>query len=215
MKTSKKVSFTLLSTFMLISYSQTLYSQDIEIDFDRWEIGVDLLPLINKNVVPISFFIKKLNLKQKKFAYIRQGYRLRIGAEITNSNTSPLYDVKSTEVLIRPGFEWDKKIKSTEIFYGIDIVSRYQRSLTEGILDGLNQAKLESSSLYLGVSPIIGVNYKIVKNIKASVESSIDILYRQNKQAFFQADTNTENEKSKGFYLKTNPIFTVNMVFVF
>lgn len=83
------------------------------VDFDKFEVGIDVLWLIGKNTPPISIFVKKVKLKQKDFGFRQEGYRLRIGGYFyrpTNHwyNSLPVLQYNYT-LLIRPGYEWHKK----------------------------------------------------------------------------------------------------------
>lgn len=189
------------------------YGNAQEIDFERWEIGIDLLPLINKNTIPPSLFIRKLTLKQKErsFGLIRRGLRARVGFDVNKPELSFPFANESYRVVIRPGYEWDVRLKSVEVHYGIDLVGQYDKYHIENTTS-TSPVFINQSSTILGVAPIVGVSYKVVKNIKISIESNVEMAFTRSN--YVDSQTGIPELKS-GFRLRANPIYVLNASFTF
>jgi hypothetical protein len=186
-----------------------------EIDFDRWEIGIDILPLIGRNVAPPSISIKKLELKQKEneFGLARRGFRLRAGCNISSPENAFPFTANNHDILFRPGYEWDRKIKSVEVFFALDLQARFQNTYFRGS-DGVNEISVKNQMGSYGVSPVVGVNYKIVKNIKISLETAADLLLTRTTRSE-QVGSEISTTKSNGVRIQLSPIYVLNAVFVF
>jgi hypothetical protein len=200
-----------LLLFVLLTATSIGYSQ--EIDFDRWEVGIDLLPLINKNTIPPSLFAKRLSLKQKQrsFGYVRRGIRTRLGFDINNPDLLIPYRNESYRVVFRPGYEWQVRLKSIDISYGLDLIGQYEKVHLENssVVDPI---VLEYRFAILGLAPVVGLSYKVVKNIRLSIESNIEVAYTNSKYIDVLA---TETRSENGLRIRANPIYVLNASFVF
>jgi hypothetical protein len=194
--------------------SGILYGQDI--DFDRWEVGIDMLTLINQNTIPPSVFVKRLQLKQRKkeTGYIWRGVRARVGASFSIPDKAHPYTTNNHIFLVRPGYEWNRQIKSVEVLYGIDAVAYFQNFDDYGP-NGNQMTFYRNSTMYLGVSPVMGVSYKIIKNIKISLESSFDCLYMQSAHTYKYGVEDPFTRTDQRLVLQLHPLYVLNAVFVF
>lgn len=218
-------------TFLLLLLTNISYGQ--EVDWDKFEVGIDLLWIIKRNNIPPSFFIKKLDLKQRKndFGFIRRGYRIRVGAnyeqpnEKTQTNGYTSLRQSNYSIIFRPGYEWHKRIKSFDIFYGFDINTYFSGSKTENSIVYINA---DTGGFYyllytqtnryarIGLSPILGTTIKVYKNISLTMESTIDFYY-SNQINSYNGNQNYEDIKVKGngFGISTYPLYTLNVSFLF
>jgi hypothetical protein len=191
------------------------YANSQEIDFDRWEIGIDMLPLIGKNVAPPSISIKKLELKQKnnEFGLARRGFRLRAGCTMSSQEYALPFKTDTYDILFRPGYEWDRTIKGVDIFLAVDLVASFQKYYTE-YYDGAALRTYKFRRASVGPSPVVGVNYKIVKNMKLSLETALDLLFtRTSRLEHYNSEVSTAIRN--GFFIRLSPIYALNAVFVF
>jgi hypothetical protein len=225
------VKILLISLTLLIVLTTDLKGQ--EIDWDKYEVGLDLLWIIKRNNIPPSFFIKKLELKQKKndLGFTRRGYRFRVGANYDQPNEktqTPGYTSLRQSyysIVFRPGYEWHKRIKSFDIYYGFDVNTYLSGSKTENSIVYINS---DTGGFYyllytqknrfarIGVSPVIGTTIKIYKNISLTLESTIDFYYSNQKNTYSN-NPNYENLQvsGNGFGITTYPLYTLNVSFSF
>jgi hypothetical protein len=203
-----------LSVLTLIALSIQLPAQ--EIDFERWEVGIDLLTLIGRNQVVPSFFVKKLDLKQKRkgTGFIRRGPRLRTGISVNTVDRPFPINHNLYDFLIRPGYEWDKQIKSVDIILALDFVASFQNIYSYDYYSGISNYR--NRDYRFGPSPVVGISYRIVKNIKVTAESALDLLFRNTRTHYeFSNGSEPLTISTNGIVVNASPLYVLNAVFVF
>lgn len=154
----------------------------------RWEVGVDLLTLIDKNNFPAYSMFGRYNLTPNA---ARSTYlRMRIGfqyetfldsAQLTHTAiTHYNFSHSSYSPFLMVGLQRDiKTLMNTSFYYGADLY--YQGSIlkkewgpnTRQIGDSMIKFENFGSNILFGFSQKIGTNFKI------SLESSINIYLRK------------------------------------
>lgn len=221
----------LLTSILIILLSFSSHGQ--EIDWDRYEVGVDLLWIIKRNNAPISFYIKHIQLKQSKkdFGFVRRGYRLRIGGNYRRPNeetqvSGSFYLRKSSySFIVRPGYEWHKKIKSFDVFYGADINLQFSGQTNENTSVFLNAGNggyyytffnQRDRYMNIGLAPILGMSIKIIKGLNLTLESTVNISYIRDVSSY--SDNNNFDDirvEGNGFAFDIYPLYTLNASFIF
>jgi len=199
-------------------------------EYDHWEVGTDLLWMINKNQSYPSFFIKKLSLKKKKreiAGYQLRGYRFRLGFNYDSPNQSnptnatSNYNSVSAQTLVRAGYEWHKSISTFDIFYGWDGYFEYGfNSIDQQYATGGTSynATRKTTDIKAGISPIAGLKYKFSPSVYASMESDVQILFHRSKSSNTQTLPYLayyDLPSGNGVLITAHPIYVINLVFVF
>jgi len=222
-------------TALIFSIAATVQLYAQEVDWDRYEVGVDLLWLIDKNSAPFSFFVKRIELKQKKndFGFIRRGFRLRVGGsyyhpdeEFASQNNFTYHLTKNRyTLLVRPGYEWHKKIKSYDFHYGADMSFNIWGSKSVHDYYYYDQAlKVIVPSTFghtnrfghVGISPVAGVTIRVIRGLNLTLESAATISYVFGKIEFENYDGFDDLVlKSRGWDIDLAPLYTFNAAFTF
>ena len=116
---------------------------------ESWEIGTDLLWLINKNQLPPSNIFVRRNLETQKGT--RHGWRLRVGADVSIRDsvnvTDPIdNELNETYLLLQIGHEWQYSVSEKALLYfGADLSFSFKRRLENKIL-GLADPRLSQDT---------------------------------------------------------------------
>jgi hypothetical protein len=181
------------------AYGQTK-NKKVERDTTRqWEIGLDLLWLIDKNQVPSTSIFARYNFTKDKSK--KRALRFRLGVNTNLYDSTQIVNPQDNEIdifapYIRPGFEWQQAINDkTSYFYGIDLsVLYYQNKFKKIIYPGPNLFQGTYKTWELGAVGFIGFKYKPTKWIALSVESSFNLIYRIRRDEDKVTDINFPND---------------------
>ena len=180
--------FRLLSTafFLCISFL-SCYAQvkpDSIPYVSKWEVGIDLLPLLKLNQLPAKslFFRRNYHISPNR----SNAWRFRLGTDSENrvANTFDdelTGDYQSYAPYLRIGHEWRFISGRYAWFTGIDFTGKYEHINWNRLTDVVNNSELftyEKIRNYdIGFSWIIGCSLKFSKRLGISIESSLDALY--------------------------------------
>lgn len=150
----------------------------------KWELGMDLLWLIDKQRQPAKTLFLRVNQLDKKKAW-----RFRVGVDGTTIESSPNAtpgddDYKNFSPFLAIGHEWQKEIADkTTFYYGFDIGSRFTKtSWNIPFTDGYRSSQIEAEEWYLLTSPLIGFKYQVLDWLYISLESSLRYSYSTRTQ---------------------------------
>ncbi len=227
-----KILFLIVFTAIFF-HSHGVLSQELK--FKKWEVGTDLLWLLDKDKSkPITFFARRLRTKQKTkgFGYRKFGYRIWLGFSLrkynNNRTSQPLntnsrkYIDKSYLIHNRLGYQWITKKNKVNIIYGIDLMNWYSYSQSIRVAPSSSPQfhnYVNFDKLFrVGLSPFAGLAYHITSKIKISAESNVDFSYfiqkiKMSPTAISNGETITQ--RIRGFNLNSNPLYTINIGFVF
>tara|TARA_R110001583_G_scaffold167424_1_gene320206 strand:- start:5592 stop:6263 length:672 start_codon:yes stop_codon:yes gene_type:complete len=178
----KKILFTFCLLFILkIGYSQNSNDYKNEIS-----IGVINLTKSPKNQEILfknsNYLVPFSNLTYKRFFNERNAIRLTfyrpINKSYDNSGGSLVYKGEYKEQVLKMGYEYIFKQKRLTPYFAIDFSYLKSSSFREaggGIIAG-NYNIIENEIKGFGLSPTIGINYKIFKSIYIGFESNLNIL---------------------------------------
>ncbi|QSE98252.1 hypothetical protein [Fulvivirga lutea] len=188
-----------------------------------WEVGTDLLWLIDKNTLPATSLFARYNYLSKKGS--SKAIRLRIGIENNMYDSSQvLNSLPRTEdsfsLLLRPGLEFKRILSPQSIFfYGMDahflLYSQDFRFVTS-IAPDPSLYEGTDKTTELGLIPFIGVKYQPVVWLAVSLESSLNAVYRIRRYTD-QTGTVTSPGQGRGeinvddFKINIDPITVLNL----
>lgn len=187
----------------------------------QWELGFDLLWLIDKQ--PLSFttaFVRVNNPQKNKAWRLRFGGRLSYIEAPTNSIPS---DDRFTEIrsFVALGHEWQKEVaQDVSFYYGMDLGARlnYRRWEIPNTSDPTTRNIKEREWRFESM-PFVGFKYKFTNWLAASVESAMLLSYGskiQNTKVIEDSSSNIvdsykhySNNASVSFY----PFSLINLSF--
>ena len=202
-----------------------------ELKFKKWEVGTDLLWLLKKNRIPLLYLANIRKVPKKKGSgnkIIR--YRFRAWFDLKHPNETGINRISSTgqtedkinySMYFRLGYSLEKKKNKLIFNYGLDGVFEHKKIETETKYAWNNLttiATLDFKENYYGISPFMELAYPFNSWMKISTEANLDLLYRdfgrfEKEVAFPDMIESLTTKEGKGFYIRTNPFFALNLVF--
>lgn len=186
----------------------------------KWEVGTDLLWLIDKNTLPKYSLLIRRQIGQHGAVRFRGGY-------LKNSTQPHLLSENNQDeaTLIRVGYEYQKKlsIKSgptkSLVYTGIDVFFRYQfnsfliqnTTLNPGQITNIRVNEVTRDR---GGTCFIGFKYFMTSYLSLSAESSFQLSSLYFSQAGSAAGFSSEINYTVGSY-QFLPLNTVNLSFHF
>jgi len=177
----RKILLTLSLLFILkIGYSQNS-------NYQKNEISIGVISLIEspKNQKALFknsyYFVPFSNLTYKRFLNekkaIRFSYNRPIKKSIDKSGGDLIDKGEYKEQVLKIGYEYIFNQKKLSPYIAIDLTYLKSSSSREsgGGFTG-NYNMLETDIESFGISPVIGINYKIYKNILLGLESNLSIM---------------------------------------
>jgi hypothetical protein len=183
----KKLLLSLLLAAALLpaAFAQTPVAADTVCQ-DKWEVGTDLLWLLNKNQVPAgSIFLRRHFTAKSGRA---KAFRLRAGLDAGLYSHSLQSQQSSDWVLapyVRPGLEWRQALRGkVSYFYGIDAdVSYYYRDLWGQHVSGVDMQDAWQRIWRVGAFGLLGLEYRAAPWLALSAEASISLQYAHHRDA--------------------------------
>lgn len=169
----------------------------------KWEIGTDLLWLINKNTIPASniFIRRNVTYGENKLG----AFRLRLGfnynskdfAEVnTIGQEFPDYTIDYT-VYSRVGYERQKPMGKFQLFYGADVQMQYVRHKDEKTKyigtqpDAYPETTLiRQNTFEPGLIGFIGIKYFLSPHFAVSSEINTGLYFQHFKYYLITYDNN-------------------------
>lgn len=217
----------MISTMLFLSF--TVSGQDethLKPKDKNWEVGMDLLWLIEKGSIPPgSLFLRKNYIGKNG---IGRALRLRLGIDANKINSTPDASPGDTDTrrigpYLSIGTEWQKSMGERSIFfYGVDLGIQYSHLKTE-LQYSQNPSPLREiveNTWQTDAISLIGFKYKVTDWLAFSVESTFNISYsRKNQKSISLTADSTTPEKSTSFRntfgTNLNPITVVNFHYIF
>ena len=217
------LAFTLLT---VITYGQSKQKKNERDTTKQWEIGLDLLWLIDKNQIPATSIFARYNYLNKNGKY--NAWRLRVGIDNNRYDSSQVSNLEPREIntfslLLRPGLEFQRNIsKNARFYYGFDThlyTYRQKFHYVTSIAPDPSVWEGELRTFEFGFIPFIGLKYYPAKWCALSLESSLNIIYRI-KRDKDQTGTVAFPGTGKGernvddFNINISPIAVLNFSFI-
>jgi hypothetical protein len=222
-KTRKIVA--LLILLMTVGYGQVRKTEKEKDTTRQWELGLDLLWLIDKNQVPSTSLFARYNFVNKKSK--QRALRFRLGVDNSTYDSAQINDPRDNEIdiispYLRVGYEWQREInQKSSYFFGVDcsmLFSRYKAK--QVIYPGPNLYQVTDRTWIFGIAPIIGLKYSPLGWICISIESSLNLTYRIRREDDKITDINFPNSPGgrgkidvNNFDIHFLPITVINLSF--
>ena len=217
-KNSFKLILTLLAFLPLTTNGQAKKEQIIKDTTRNWEVGLDLLWLINKNQLPATSIFARHNFVTK--AGKHRALRFRLGVNNSyydSSQINGLFPNKSDIIapFARIGYEWQVPVNSQfTFFYGADVNIFFYQNKFDRIIPATPtsfQYLGTFTTWELGAVGLLGFKYRPASWVSLSIESTFSALYRVKRdvsQTSGQGEINV-NEFKMNFV----PITVINLCF--
>ncbi len=213
----------ILSTFT--TYGQTKKKQNERDTTKQWEIGLDLLWLIDKNHVPPTTLFVRYNFVNDKNE--KRAWRFRLGVDYSTYDSAQLPNPRDNEIDIvapymRLGYEWQKEInQKSSYFFGVDFSAFYSQYKAKIVIyPGPNLLQATDKTWEFGAIPFIGFKYRPTKWLAISTEISLNFIYRIRREEDKVTDINFPNDPGGQSKIDVNdfttgfqPISVINLCF--
>ncbi|MEQ8240912.1 MAG: hypothetical protein RIA69_16975 [Cyclobacteriaceae bacterium] len=191
-----------------------------------WEVGTDLLWLIDKNTLPANNLLVRRNYTTEYS--VRHAWRLRMGVNLSRRDSLTIFDflneLNTTYLMIRMGHEWQFPVEDKALLYfGGDLQFAYTKidekrlnaSITSYFFD------IQDRIYEPGLSIVLGARYFIKPWMSVNLESEIGLRYRIRR--YDEVDSPLDFPGSGGFsfvdsetfLLNLSPIHSMNLSFHF
>ena len=225
--------FFLSLLFCITASAQNQKSEkEIVIPQESWEVGTDLLWLIDKNQLPASNLFLRRNYTTDKGA--RRAWRLRLGVDVSSRDSVNINDpidneLNETYLLLRFGHEWQYMVDEKALLYfGSDIQFSYDRHYEKRILSLIDPPPFgsllqDTRTIYTpGFIGFAGARYHPMPWIALSLEANLEVLYRIKRNPskvtpvpFPDEEDFNVFEDSETATLKISPLSTLTISFHF
>ena len=224
-KNSFKLILTLLAFLSLTASGQAKKEQIIKDTTRNWEVGLDVLWLINKNQLPATSIFARHNFVTKTGKH--RALRFRLGVDNSyydSSQISGLFPNESDIIapFARIGYEWQVPVNKQFIFfYGVDANIFFYQNKYERMVPATTNFLVRNTftSWELGLVGLIGFKYQPTNWFSISIESTISALYRikRDKLASYLPPPTIPNGLGEtnvnDFRIKFLPITVINLSF--
>jgi hypothetical protein len=213
-----------LSTFFICFCLLSCYAQGKNDSIpvaSKWEVGIDLLPLIKLNQLPAKslFFRRNYHVSPNRC----NAWRFRLGTDsedrlVKTDDNDLTGDYQSYAPYLRLGHEWRFISGRYAWFTGFDFTGRYEY-VNWYRLTGDSQLFTDEKirNYDIGFSWIIGGSLKFSKRLGVSIESSLDALYIRRKSDAIDIirDSNVivayGGESRKRLTTNIQPLLSINL----
>ncbi len=148
----------------------------------RWEVGTDLLWLINKNTLPATAVFIRRNVQPKN--HLPGAIRLRLGMDWSKQDSTISYPKptdKESKIapFIRIGYEWQHAKGRYQFYYGLDGHFAYAKTTTNLTVLAAAAYSYEGIEKILTIGPVGfgGVKFFLSSHLSLSAEASYSIFY--------------------------------------
>jgi hypothetical protein len=153
----------------------------------KWEVGVDLLPLIDKHKLPEAtlFFRRNYAIQNHKC----QAWRFRLGLDSENRDVKTSFDnvILAQRHTYAPylsiGHEWKRIMPRYRWFMAIDVIGTGTYADQYFLVDisGPVYDDWDIRDYQVGLNGIVGFQVYLTKYLSISAESALDIRYVRKK----------------------------------
>jgi hypothetical protein len=212
----KKICFTLVLLVAAISLS----GQEVKPDTTKREyknvVGIDATTIIRQfiNFNSNAYFSSPYMISYKR---IIKSNAIRLGLygnlATSENSSSDTFNVKTTSfnVNIGLGFEhYSYLTKRWNLYFGADLITKYNENQSEHF-SAYDSNTQRSTNFGLGISPLIGIQFRINSRLSLSTESSYDILFVTSKNHFsYNSYPYNRNQKRTGINTQFNAPASIN-----
>ena len=218
----------LLATCILFTMSAlecTAQRAKVDTSFHpHWEIGVDLLPLIDKENAPANSLFARRNYYQKNG--LGRAWRFRAGVEVeVRDFTDVAHWTPSTYRTYAPylsfGHEWQHISKGFRWFAGVEGSGRYTKKdffYLASVADSLRE-KIMIREWEIGATGLLGFQVRLSPNIWLSAEAALSANfwhYHFKDDAYYRDVLSTgilSEDFDDIFKLQIHPLYVINLIY--
>jgi hypothetical protein len=150
----------------------------------RWEVGIDLLPLINKETLPAASVFGRYHFTTP--AGREMALRLRVGGStaledssnlpiVANAKPDKFRNVNRYQIQVRPGIQWRREVYArTYVHYGADVFILYARTDLERENRPTVFVISKETAWTFGMAGFLGLTYQINPSLSLSTEAFLN-----------------------------------------
>ena len=165
----------MIMIFIALMAGSSLNAQNQTSTIPKWEVGIDLLWLINKNKLPEYSMLIKLYHKPL------QAWRIRFGADFRTAPGTNVRNVDKANFMLRLGHEWGKNVTKNMVVYGGGEAHYQKDEILYWLLPTPPVFPYYSPafSWQLGGVGFIGCRYSVSSVFSVALESSFKVYHRE------------------------------------
>lgn len=149
----------------------------------KWEIGLDVLSLFEKNNVPAASIFFRRNYAQSAFRGKAWRFQVGMDTEVRNYTDQTRFFDDTWRIYgpyVGVGHEWQFHQKRFTWSFGVDMTTAYLVSDKYQLVSLTDSTVVDShmESLRIGMNGLLGAQWTITRNLKVSLESSLHLQYQ-------------------------------------
>ncbi|NOU16760.1 MAG: hypothetical protein HOO91_04300 [Bacteroidales bacterium] len=190
----------------------------------RFEVGTDLLWLVDKNSLPGYCLQLKINNRSKKHL---GAFRFKIGMNLKTTDTTDLttftndydtYKTRTSSYFFRSGYQLSYNYSKLKLFWGVDLHLGYYKFFNDYYWRlGTDNYKMYNTRTYTriqyGLIGFIGASYSITPRVSVLVESNCSMLYskiKNREHSYYPDFPGSENDNKSNWY--DSNVLDVNII---
>lgn len=176
------------------------------VPFYKWEVGIDLLPLVDKSKDAYGYIVKR----NYQAANGRKALRFKLLPRfVTGPGTGSGADGKQSVIYFAVGYERQRMYGRFSVLYGVESYLRYSSISIKSTSTGLEVLKQIDTSL--GVAGFIGGRYYVGNHVSFTLESHLIYQYRDQNGSF----SNVGSYFSREHQLSAEPLHALYVSYQF
>ncbi|HZV71697.1 MAG TPA: hypothetical protein VFG10_19235 [Saprospiraceae bacterium] len=223
-------SFFTFLTFFSSAQPESSFSQKKTDSNSKWEIGLDLLPLIDSSLsLQNTILIRKLVNEKSKI-------RVRLGIYSKQTNNRP-NEFPETDLIfgniikgyLSVGYEKYISLGKVSVYFGGEAFGLYDRNIIKRERDTRTSSNppeifktIDFTQKYTtGINGITGLNVQIINNFFISTEAILQVAYKWEKHYFEQFETEQYirtvwgGRTIKRYIIDVQPISAIHLIYQF
>lgn len=169
----KRLLLTSLFILLLSFYLSAQNTIENPVPFYKWEVGIDLLPLVDKSKDAFGYIVKR-NFELENG---RKAFRFKLLPRfLSGPGTGSGADEKRTTINLAIGYERQRAFGYFAVLYGFEPYFRYSSIRVLSTATGLEANRQTNTNL--GVAGFIGGRYYVGNHLSFTLESHLIYQYQ-------------------------------------
>ena len=184
----------------------------------RWELGIDLLPLIDKNALPKAtlFFRRNYAIQNHKC----RAWRLRVGLDSEIRDAYAFDGLLTGEYTtyapyLSIGHEWKQRFKRYSWYWATDVSGQYLYSNQYYLVSGDDfYYDVKVRNFDIAFNGIVGCQAHLFRNLSLGLESAFVVKYSEQHIDFISNDRTTfGGDDTSKFNTSIQPFVALNIIY--
>lgn len=201
------------SSYLMAQNEEAVQSYQTEVGLNVSNFVKSFLSLNTQTIQASPYFV----IVKRKSLRLHLGLRANDGQNFFDESNN-ITDSRRLQFDFKAGVERKQNVAQKWIFhYGLDLVGSYQYNRFN-TLTAIDEIKDQTEAAYAGISPFLGLQFKINNRLKVLTEANWVIAYGRSTEkleSFFFPDDINEINISNFAFTELNPPVDVYLIFNF